>query len=326
MEAFYKLQLLSGCQKKKKTNKQRERFFCSTVISTSNRRLPVHPYSSGCRNKSEEPPTMLPAPWGRWARHVRVLLLSYSPHLKVLLKLKFLSSPLKEKEDVPGDSECKESACTAGDLGSLPELGRSPGEGHSNPLQYSCLGNPMDRGACWAQSMGSQRSRQKEKISSYSHMGLYKDKSTQRPCVNSSSPKDDCPSGSAGPKGSNHWAQKMTGVHAPRWLRITTRDKQCPKRLFVICHILFCGSVTKLCPTPHDLMDCSLPGSSALFTISQSFLRFKSRESVMLSNPLTLCRALLSPLIFPHTPWAPKWLNCKQPIFLKTQLGAQENF
>jgi len=74
------------------------------------------------------------------------------------------------------------------------------------------------------------------------------------------------------------------------------------KRLFVTCHILFCGSVTKLCPTLHDLMDCSPPGSSVLFTNCQSFLRFKSSESVMLSNPLTLCRPLLLlPLIFPHT-------------------------
>ena len=38
----------------------------------------------------------------------------------------------------------------AGDVGSIPESGRSPGEGHGNPLQYSCLENPMDRGACWA--------------------------------------------------------------------------------------------------------------------------------------------------------------------------------
>ena len=48
----------------------------------------------------------------------------------------------------------------AGDVGLIPELGRSPGEGNSNPLQYSCLENPMDRGAWWAtQSMGSQRVR-----------------------------------------------------------------------------------------------------------------------------------------------------------------------
>ena len=38
-------------------------------------------------------------------------------------------------------------ACNAGILGSNPRLGRSPGEGHGNPLQYSCLENPMDRGA-----------------------------------------------------------------------------------------------------------------------------------------------------------------------------------
>ena len=46
----------------------------------------------------------------------------------------------------PGSPEAKESACKAGDLGSIPGSGRSPGEGNSNPLQYSCLGNPMDRG------------------------------------------------------------------------------------------------------------------------------------------------------------------------------------
>ena len=48
---------------------------------------------------------------------------------------------------VPGGSDGKESACNAGDLGSAPGLGRSPGEGNGNPLQYSCLENPVDRGA-----------------------------------------------------------------------------------------------------------------------------------------------------------------------------------
>ena len=50
----------------------------------------------------------------------------------------------------PGSSDSKQSACNAGDLGLIPGLGRSPGEGNGNPLQYSCLGNPMDRGAWWA--------------------------------------------------------------------------------------------------------------------------------------------------------------------------------
>ena len=50
----------------------------------------------------------------------------------------------------PGGSDGKESACHAGDLGSNPGLGRSPGEGNSHPLQYSCLDNSMDRGVWWA--------------------------------------------------------------------------------------------------------------------------------------------------------------------------------
>ena len=47
----------------------------------------------------------------------------------------------------PGGSEVKASASNGGDLGSIPESGRSPGEGNGNPLQYSCLENPMDGGA-----------------------------------------------------------------------------------------------------------------------------------------------------------------------------------
>ena len=46
-----------------------------------------------------------------------------------------------------GSSGGKEFACKAGDLGLIPGSGRSPGEGNGNPLQYSCLGNSMDRGA-----------------------------------------------------------------------------------------------------------------------------------------------------------------------------------
>ena len=49
-----------------------------------------------------------------------------------------------------GGSDSKESACNGGDLGSIPGLGRSPGEGNGYPLQYSGLENSMDRGAWWA--------------------------------------------------------------------------------------------------------------------------------------------------------------------------------
>ena len=50
----------------------------------------------------------------------------------------------------PGGSDSKESACNAGDPGSIPGLERSPGEGNGNPLQYSSLENPMDKGVWWA--------------------------------------------------------------------------------------------------------------------------------------------------------------------------------
>ena len=52
----------------------------------------------------------------------------------------------------------KESACNAGDMGSIPGLGRAPGEGDGNPLQYSCLKNLMDRGACQATAQGVSKS------------------------------------------------------------------------------------------------------------------------------------------------------------------------
>ena len=57
-----------------------------------------------------------------------------------------------------GGSEVKVAACNAGDLGSIPGLGRSPGEGNGNPLQYSCLENPMDEGAWWATVHGAAKS------------------------------------------------------------------------------------------------------------------------------------------------------------------------
>ena len=56
------------------------------------------------------------------------------------------------REGFPGGSEVKASACHVGDPGSMPGSGRSPGEGNGKPLQYSCLENPMDRGARQATS------------------------------------------------------------------------------------------------------------------------------------------------------------------------------
>ena len=58
----------------------------------------------------------------------------------------FILMPLVTIMGFPGDSAGKESACNAGDLGSIPGSGRTPGEGNGNPLQFSCLENLMDRG------------------------------------------------------------------------------------------------------------------------------------------------------------------------------------
>ena len=53
------------------------------------------------------------------------------------------------KQGLPQWLRSEESSCDARDMGSIPGLGRSPGGGHGNPIQYSCLGNPMDRGVKW---------------------------------------------------------------------------------------------------------------------------------------------------------------------------------
>ena len=58
----------------------------------------------------------------------------------------------------PGGSDHKESACNVGDPGSIPGSGRCPGEGHSKPLQYSCLENSMDRETWWATVHGAPKS------------------------------------------------------------------------------------------------------------------------------------------------------------------------
>ena len=57
-----------------------------------------------------------------------------------------------------GGSDGKESVCSVGELDSVPGLGRSPGEGNGNPLQYSCLKNSMDRGAWWVIAHGVTKS------------------------------------------------------------------------------------------------------------------------------------------------------------------------
>ena len=72
-----------------------------------------------------------------------------------------------KQKGFPYSSVSKESACSSGDPGSIPGLGRSPGEGNGDPLQYPCLENLMDRGAWGLQSMGLQRIGYNSAINTY---------------------------------------------------------------------------------------------------------------------------------------------------------------
>ena len=77
----------------------------------------------------------------------------------ILNHCKILSStPGFSRGKIVSSSVSKESACSAGDPGSIPGSGRSPGEGNDNPLQYSCLENPMEGGARWATVHGVVKS------------------------------------------------------------------------------------------------------------------------------------------------------------------------
>ena len=68
------------------------------------------------------------------------------------------STDWQQKQEEPFSGGLKNPPASAGDLGLIPGSGRSPGEGHGNPLQHSCLGNPMDRGAWWAKVHGVAQS------------------------------------------------------------------------------------------------------------------------------------------------------------------------
>ena len=83
----------------------------------------------------------------QWVGHDWVTVLNWTELLN-------FSKSLKNEHGFPGDSVVKNLPASAGDVGLIPGLGRSPGEGNGNPLQHSCLGNPMDRGAWWATVYG----------------------------------------------------------------------------------------------------------------------------------------------------------------------------
>ena len=82
--------------------------------------------------------------------------------------------PYRYIEDFPAGSDSKESACNAGDLGLIPQSGRSPGEGKGYALEYSCLEDPIDRGAWWATVCGViKRHDQETNIFHYKYIDAY---------------------------------------------------------------------------------------------------------------------------------------------------------
>ena len=83
-------------------------------------------------------------------------------------------SPLCCAVGIPGGSDSKESTCNAGDLGSIPGLGRSPGGGHGNPLQHSCLENPQgQRNLAGHSPWGHKESDTTKQLSTHSHIRYF---------------------------------------------------------------------------------------------------------------------------------------------------------
>ena len=97
---------------------------------------------------------LLVTPWTPAWVQIQVLVPT-SSQLCIFLCLNHLIVGIKTAS---GDSDGKVSAYNVGDPGSIPGSGRSSGEGNGNPLQYSCLGNPMGRGAQWATVRGVAKS------------------------------------------------------------------------------------------------------------------------------------------------------------------------
>ena len=106
----------------------------------------------------------------RWARVLLDLSDIYLSGARVLNLLFSIVNSLEPRhicwcslhEGFPGSSDSRESACNAGDPGSISGLGISPGKGNGNQLQYSCLENPTDRGVWWATVRGVAKSQTRQ--------------------------------------------------------------------------------------------------------------------------------------------------------------------
>ena len=175
-----------------------------------------------------------------------------------------------------------------GDLGSVPGLEISSGGGHSNPLQCSCLENPMDRGACWATVQGVAKSR--TWLSNQAHSTQWYIIGTQSSylCV-----KKVCPLISVDTH-THHYTKIVKIYHPPKSFLVSQ------------CNHVSCVCVFSSVQSLSDVWLFATPGTAARqaslsITNSRSILKPMSSESGMPSNHLILCRPLLPLSIFPST-------------------------
>ena len=125
------------------------------------------------RRKWQPTPVFLPGKSHGWRSHVIAYLGQAKSYIwkQCYNSVSCVEPHLATCLGFPDSSVGKETACSSGDLGSIPGLGRFPGGGHGNPLQYSCLQNPMDRGVCWAAAHGVTELDTTERLTQHSTGG-----------------------------------------------------------------------------------------------------------------------------------------------------------
>ena len=169
----------------------------------------------------------------------------------------------------PGGSDSKESACIAGDLGLIPESRRSPGEGNGNPLQYSCLENPMDGEAWQATVHGVAKS---QALVCDFTFTFHFHASEKEMVIHSSIlawriPGTEKPSGLPS-MGSHRVRHDWSNLAAAA---VAAREKNLPSwqagHYYTI--LLFSCLVTQSHPTLCNPMDCSTPGFLVLHHLSE---------------------------------------------------------